>query len=131
MTQDVIQMRLPLKAEYLPVLRAAVGVIAGGMEFTYDEVLQLRVAVSEVFDLAAGASATGSNNNGARELDVRFVPGPDRLQVEVRALAPDGVALDPDEESRALLASLMDSVEFGRDGATVHLTKNRPAGHQQ
>ncbi|MCH8993835.1 MAG: UDP-N-acetylglucosamine 1-carboxyvinyltransferase, partial [Chloroflexi bacterium] len=64
MTQDVIQMRLPLKSEYLPVLRAAVGVIAGGMEFTYDEVMQLRVAISEVFDLADYLNACGARITG-------------------------------------------------------------------
>ena len=37
-TDDTLVLRLPLKSDYLPVLRAALGVIAGSMSFTYDEV---------------------------------------------------------------------------------------------
>ena len=44
-------MRLPPKPEYLSVLRAAIGVIAGDISFNYDEIIQLRVAVSEAFQM--------------------------------------------------------------------------------
>ena len=52
-TQDVVELRLPLKSEYVNVIRATVGVIAGTLDFTYDEVMQFRVALSEIFELAA------------------------------------------------------------------------------
>ncbi len=62
---DVIEIKLPPSSEYLAVVRATIGVIAGNMSFNYDEVIQLRVAASEVFSLAmewisqdAAASAT-------------------------------------------------------------------------
>lgn len=51
-TNDTIELRLPLKPQYLPILRATTGVVAGVVGFNYDEIMQLRVAVSEVFDLA-------------------------------------------------------------------------------
>ena len=35
---DTIELRLPAKADYLPVLRATVGVIAGTMSFDYDKI---------------------------------------------------------------------------------------------
>ena len=49
---DVIEIKLPPSSEYLAVVRATIGVIAGNMSFNYDEVIQLRVAASEVFSLA-------------------------------------------------------------------------------
>ena len=52
MTNDVIEVRLPPKPEYLPVIRAAVGVIVGTMFFNYDEIIQIRVAAAEAFELA-------------------------------------------------------------------------------
>ncbi len=69
-TQDVIELRLPLKLDYLNVIRATVGVIAGALDFTYDEVMQFRVALSEIFELAShlaeheGADDTGDISSG-------------------------------------------------------------------
>ena len=48
---DAIELRLPSRPEYLTLVRAAVGVIAGGMSFNYDEIIQLRVAVSEAVQM--------------------------------------------------------------------------------
>ena len=45
MIKDTVHLRLPVKPEYLAVLRATTGVIAGNMDFNYDEVMQIRVAM--------------------------------------------------------------------------------------
>ncbi len=124
-TQDVIELRLPLKLEYLNVIRATVGVIAGTLDFTYDEVMQFRVALSEIFELATHlAEHEGADDPG--DISFRFGPQPDGLGVRVGAavnVVRDLVGEDHDE-GRALLDSLMDSVEFDTDG-TVHMVKYR------
>ena len=75
-TNDVIQLRLPLKPEYLTLLRAAVGVIAGTISFNYDEIMQLRAAVSEVFDLGVKSVSGKEGNSEHDELSIRFpTPG--------------------------------------------------------
>ena len=128
MTQDVVQVRLPLKSSYLPVLRATVGVLAGAMEFNYDEIMQLRVAVSEVFDLVARHTASASRDNGTNELGVSFVNHHNRLEISVEAPADVAIELDgeEDEESRVLLESLMDEVEFRGDDSAIHMAKYKP-----
>ena len=47
MANDVFELRLPPKSQYVSILRATVGVIAGNMSFNYDEIIQIRTAVSE------------------------------------------------------------------------------------
>lgn len=124
-TQDIVELRLPLRLQYLNVIRATVGVIAGTLDFTYDEVMQFRVALSEIFELATHlAEHEGAEHPG--DISFRFEPQPDGLAIRVGAavnVVRDLVAEDQDE-SRALLDSLMDSVEFDTDG-TVHLMKYR------
>ena len=75
---DVIEVRLPLKADYLSVLRATVGVLAGEMSFNYDEIIQLRVAISEAFSMAVrwyteAGPIPASTELAVRELAVRFI----------------------------------------------------------
>lgn len=67
-TNDTIELRLPLKPQYLPILRATTGVVAGVVGFNYDEIMQLRVAVSEVFDLALKHVTPGSEVSEVNEL---------------------------------------------------------------
>ncbi len=124
-TQDVIELRLPLKLEYLNVIRATVGVIAGTLDFTYEEVMQFRVALSEIFELATHL-AEHERADDPGDISFRFEPQPDGLGVRVGAavnVVRDLVAEDQNE-GRALLDSLMDSVEFDTDG-TVHMVKYR------
>ncbi len=124
-THDIVELRLPLKLEYLNVIRATVGVIAGTLDFTYDEVMQFRVALSEIFELATHLAEHESPDYPG-DISFRFEPQPDGLGVRVGAavnVVRDLVAEDQDE-SRALLDSLMDSVEFDTDG-TVHMMKYR------
>lgn len=124
-TQDIIELRLPLRLEYLNVIRATVGVIAGTLDFTYDEVVQFRIALSEIFELATHLAEHESADDPG-DISFRFEPQPDGLGVRVGAavnVVRDLVAEDHDE-GRALLDSLMDSVEFDTDG-TVHMVKYR------
>ena len=117
---DVIEVRLPLKADYLSVLRATVGVVAGGMSFNYDEIIQLRVAVSEAFSMAIRWHAEAepippSAELAVRELAVRFIIEPERLEILIPNPWEYQPSLPAEEEmeSQALLESLMDEVEFG------------------
>ena len=123
-TNDNIQLTIPLKAEYLPVLRATVGVIAGVLAFNYDEIMQLRVAVSEVFNLAMGQLREQPPAE-VPELAVSISAQPDGL--EILLTSPSGFlpVLDglADDESLALLNSLLDKVEMSHGKAGVRMVK--------
>lgn len=129
LTNDVIQLRLPLKTEYLAVLRATAGVIAGMMAFNYDEIMQLRVAISEVFDMATNQYLRQSSSLNGVELAVSFVPQPGGLEILIAP--PQGLDADPDnwmdDESQALLTSLLDVVEIGSETGTIRMVKLKSA----
>ena len=113
-SSDVLELKLPLKPEYLPVIRATAGVIAGGMSFNYDEIVQVRVAVSAAFDLTMLWTNLRKDHSGGTELVVRFTVSLDRLEILIPALrgAGEAVASQEESESVAVLSSLMDEVEF-------------------
>ena len=120
---DTIELRLPLESGYLLILRVTTGVVAGVVSFNYDEIMQLRVAVSEVFDLAMKYVTPGSRISGVNELAVRFSVHPDKIEIVIAGPRDYTSYLNREEgkENLALLRSLMDEVEFGGEvaGKTV------------
>jgi len=128
LVNDVIELRLPLKPEYLPVLRATMGVIAGATSFTYEDIMHLRVAVSEVFDRAIENCRRGERASEVHELAVRFGVQPGKIEVLIAC--PPGTTgnLNRDEakESQALVKSLVDEVAFDAEAdgkAVVRMVK--------
>ena len=129
---DALELRLPSKSEYLPVVRAAIGVVAGGMDFNYDGIVQLRVAVSEAFDLAVKRAWQGTPSSSPKELVVRITVALESLEIVIpktRDMA-GRLASEDEVESEALLKSLMDEVEIdGEDSqdAFVRMVKYKTA----
>ena len=130
---DVIEIRLPPAWDYLPVLRATVGMLAGTMLFNYDEIIQLRVAVSEAFNLAIRQAEQDGAPSTPVELSMRFVVVADRIEI----LMPNRpgffgqIDAEHEVESRAILESLMDEVAFAGGAANeplISMTKYNTAG---
>lgn len=117
---DAIELRLPLIPEYLPVLRATMGVAAGVMGFNYADIMQLRVAISEVFDLAVKHVGRGNGNAEVDELAVRFSDYPGKIEILVLGPRDYTGYLNGEDgkESLLLLRSLMDEIEFGVEAAS-------------
>ena len=118
-----IELRLSPRSEYLPVLRATVGVAAGVLSFNYDEIVQLRVAVSEAFELAIGHLDAGEQAQRVGKVAVRLVMKSDELEISVTGPgALSGGVEGVEMESRALLESLLDEIDFGlgADGQASH-----------
>ncbi len=111
---DRVELRLPPRSEYLPLLRAAVGVVAGGMSFSYDEVLQLRVAAAEAFGLATRRLAVSGLTKDIKDVAVRLLIRGAGLEIVVEDPAAHEASLERREqtESEAVLESLVDRVEF-------------------
>ena len=130
MANDVVELRLPLKHEYLPVLRATIGVIAGTITFNYDEIMEIRVAVSEVFNRAMKHTTRRGKGSEENELAVRFVVQPEVIEIQMTGPKnPKGHVNSEEEESTALLKSLMDEVEFGAetsDKTVVRMVRYKP-----
>ena len=130
---DVIEVRLPPSPDYLPVIRATVGVLAGIMSFNYDEILQLRIAVSEAFNLATRWAKKEGEVTGPDEVSLRFVVAADKIEILVtnRLGFIGQIDTERELESCATLESLMDGVQFGGGAANeplIRMTKSNTAG---
>ncbi|MFC4388166.1 anti-sigma B factor RsbW [Gracilibacillus marinus] len=138
-TFDFIEMKVPAKAEYVGVVRLSTSGIANRMGFTYEEIEDLKVAISE----AMSNATTHAYSNGEQgEVTIGFGMYEDRLEVMV---ADRGGSFDLNnvksetgpyksdqsiEELREggfglfLIEALMDKVEIKNDyGVIVLMTK--------
>ncbi len=130
---DAIEIRLPPDPDYLPVLRATVGVLAGIALFNYDEIIQIRVAVSEAFGLATCWTKQEGAPTNSDEVLMRFIVAANRLEILVTK-GPGSIGqidTEREVESCCLIESLMDEVVFGGGAANeplIRMTKSNTAG---
>ena len=116
---ETVELLLPPKVEYVPVLRAVVGVVAGTLSFNYDEIIAIRVAVSEALGLVLRHIQREGLPGDSGGIKAGFVIGHDSLKVVLTAPGPGYVDTESakDMESQAVLESLVDSVEIGVEGS--------------
>ncbi|MGN8647757.1 anti-sigma B factor RsbW [Gracilibacillus sp. HCP3S3_G5_1] len=136
---DFIEMKVPAKAEYVGVIRLSTSGIANRMGFSYEEIEDLKVAISEAI---SNATEHAYENEDGGEVTVGFGVYQDRLEVMV---ADRGGSFDlqkvkkdigPYENSQSiedlreggfglfLIEALMDKVEIKNDyGVIVLMTK--------
>lgn len=119
---DLVELRIPRKPEFVSVARLAVSGIAGRMDFSYDEVEDIKLAVGEA---CTSAMKSGSPESEAIPITVRCESDTERISIEVvdrAASRQQGEASAPPDEpiSRLLMEVLMDEVDVKEEeGGTV------------
>lgn len=94
---DYIEMKIPAKPEYVGVIRLTASGIAGRMGFSYDEIEDLKIAVSEACTNAA-QHAYKSQEKG--EVSIGYSLYKDRLEIIV---ADRGTSFDLQELRKKLV----------------------------
>jgi serine/threonine-protein kinase RsbW len=121
--EDVVKLVVPAAGAFLGVLRTATAGLAARLQFTLDEIEDLRIAVDEACAMLLPLASTGGN------LACRFTVSDTALTVEtsVPTTAPRS-RLPGKSFSWQVLSALADemdaSVAEGR--ATIRLLKRRP-----
>ena len=116
---------VPASGAYLGVLRTATAGLAARLQFTLDEIEDLRIAVDEACAILLAVAALDA------ELACRFAVTDDTLTVEAAVPAASSAVRLPSGESFAwqVLSALTDEVSAqvinGR--VMIQLTKRRPA----
>jgi serine/threonine-protein kinase RsbW len=89
-TQDQVTVRLPAEGAYLSVLRTATAGLAARLDFTLDEIEDLRIAVDEACAMLLSQTVPGAT------LECAFTLGHDVMTIAVTAacLAPQQPATD-------------------------------------
>jgi serine/threonine-protein kinase RsbW len=122
-TKDVVELRLPAESAYLSVLRTATAGLAARLDFTLDEIEDLRIAVDEACALLL------PDARAEAPLVCRFTLEADCLEVTVEALTHAGRVPGRDSFAWTVLTALAGEVDASStDDGTVTLTLRKHRG---
>jgi serine/threonine-protein kinase RsbW len=127
MPLDLVNLVIPAKTDFVSIARLAVSGIANRMGFTYDDIEDLKLAVSEACTNAVDAQYT----DGEGDIKVCCNIFSNRLEIEVTEQcmneeleSPDTKALREQDFGLFFIESLMDEVDVQEEGGVVvRLTK--------
>ncbi|WP_433613816.1 ATP-binding protein [Dactylosporangium sp. CA-139114] len=128
---DVVLLAVPASPAYLGVLRTATAGLAARLQFTLDEIEDLRIAVDEACAMLLAVAADTPQLGDTVELSCRFTVTPDALTVytTVPLGSPDERLPGGESFAWQVLSALADEVSASVDAhqAGIRLTKRRPA----
>ena len=107
--EDAVEIRLPADSAYLSVLRTATAGLAARLDFTLDEIEDLRIAVDEACAMLLPHAIVSA------QLTCRFHLDPATLEVTVTIPTTDGALPERDTFSWTVLSALAGEVDTGRD----------------
>lgn len=139
MTSSTVHIQIPAQSDYVGVVRLAVSGVASRMNFTLDDIEDIKVAVSEACTNAVQHAYRGEDG----EVNVAITLHPEKLEIIVR---DSGKGFDPnnavsakqDGANNALfglglgltfIKTLMDfsEIESNANGTVVRMIKNAPS----
>ena len=125
--QDQVTIRMPAEGAYLSVLRTATAGLAARLDFTLDEIEDLRIAVDEACGMLLAQAAPGA------DLECDFTLGEDRMSIAVSTIAAHPRPPASDTFAWTVLAALAGSVDAWvgpGDRVTVMLRKIRESSRR-
>lgn len=102
--RDAVTVCLPATSAYLSVLRSVTAGLAAQLDFTLDEIEDLRIAVDEACGLLMSRPVAGG------EIECQFALSEDTLRARISATTVDGAQPDPDSFAWHVLGALADEV---------------------
>jgi serine/threonine-protein kinase RsbW len=105
--EDAVEIRLPADSAFLSVLRTATAGLAARLDFTLDEIEDLRIAVDEACAMLLPGAVE------AAQLRCRFELLPDTLSVTVTLPTTRGQLPERDTFSWTVLSALAGEVDTG------------------
>ena len=105
--EDAVEIRLPADSAYLSVLRTATAGLAARLDFTLDEIEDLRIAVDEACAMLLPHAIVSA------QLTCRFHLDPATLEVTVTIPTTDGALPERDTFSWTVLSALAGEVDTG------------------
>jgi serine/threonine-protein kinase RsbW len=124
-TRDVVSVRLPAAGAYLSVLRTTTASLAARLDFTLDEIEDLRIAVDEASSLLIAGAVEGADLTSVFEMSA------DAIHISVSTMTAQGTAhRAPTRDSFAwtVLSALAGEVDAWTDPdgrQTISLVKHR------
>ena len=121
-TRPDVELRLPADSAFLSVLRTATAGLAARLDFTLDDIEDLRIAVDEACAIVLPQAHAGT------DLRCAFFLAPETLRVAVSADCEN--PKPPSKESFAwtVLSALTSSLDTEVDGDKLTVTLSRMSG---
>jgi serine/threonine-protein kinase RsbW len=119
---DFVSVRVPATAAYLSVLRTTTASLAARLDFTLDEIEDLRIAVDEASCLLLVGAVEGG------ELTSVFAMSADSIQISVSTMTDKGHTLSRDSFAWTVLSALAGEVDAWTEAdgqQTISLIKHR------
>jgi serine/threonine-protein kinase RsbW len=119
---DVVTIKLPAAGAYLSVLRTATAGLAARLDFTLDEIEDLRIAVDEACAMLLAQAVPGA------DLECQFTLQADSVRISVSVLTLDGQEPSRDTFAWTVLSALAGEVDSSADvdnRVTITLLKRR------
>jgi serine/threonine-protein kinase RsbW len=107
--RDVVTLRLPAAGAYLSVLRTATASLASRLDFTIDDIEDLRIAVDEACAMLLTQAVPGA------DLECSFELTSDAIAVSVAVLTLDGQEPSRDTFAWTVLTALAGEVDSSVD----------------
>jgi serine/threonine-protein kinase RsbW len=120
--RDVVAITLPASSAYLTVLRTATAGLAARLDFTIDEIEDLRIAVDEACAMLLPQALPGA------DITCEFTLEGDSMTVMVSVITVDGEEPSRDTFAWTVLTALAGDVSSGTDAdqrVTITLCKHR------
>lgn len=120
--RDVVTLRLPAAGVYLSVLRTATASLASRLDFTIDDIEDLRIAVDEACAMLLTKAVPGA------DLECSFELTGDAISVSVSVLTLDGRQPSRDTFAWTVLTALAGEVDSAVDAdnrVSLRLCKRR------
>jgi serine/threonine-protein kinase RsbW len=120
--RDVVVITLPAVGAYLSVLRTATAGLAARLDFTLDEIEDLRIAVDEACAMLLAQAIPGA------DIECEFRLETDTMRVSVSVLTRDGAQPSRDTFAWTVLSALAGEVDSSSDDegrVTIALNKRR------
>ena len=127
-TSDVVVLRLPAQGAYLSVLRTATASLASRLDFTIDDIEDLRIAVDEACAMLLSQAVAGA------DLECRFELADQAIAIAVTVPTLDGEQPSRDTFAWTVLTALAGEVDSASDAdnrvtITLHKRRADEAGH--
>ena len=117
--RDVVSLRLPADGAYLSVLRTAAAGLASRLNFTLDDIEDLRIAVDEACAMLLPRAAAEA------VLECVFELKPDVLDIAVSLPTTDGALPSRDTFAWTVLTALAGEVDASANGDSVTITMSK------
>jgi len=121
-TADHVQVRMPAESAYLSVLRTAAAGLAARLDFTLDEIEDLRIAIDEACAMLLSQAIPGT------DLECGFELGADQVTITVSVTAAQARMPARDTFAWTVLSALAGSVDSrleSEDRVAIVLQKRR------